>query len=74
MNRHFKRFFSEITSVCRTILQFVNILTLQQRNLDMQDRFMPRYSLPTKSYPVLNGKKVFFMQMLPPHINQNGSA
>ena len=35
---------------------------------------MPRFSLPTKSYPVLNGKKVFFMQMLQPDINQNGSA
>ena len=54
MNGHFKRLFSEIISVCRSILPFFSILTLQQRNLDMQDRFMPRYSLPTKSYPVLN--------------------
>ena len=30
----------------------------------MQDRFMPMYSLLTKSYPVLNGKKVFFMHSL----------
>ena len=26
----------------------------------MLDRFMPRYSLPSKSYPVLNRKKLFF--------------
>ena len=72
MNGHLKRLFSEITSVCRTILRFFNILTLQQRNLDMQERFMPRYSLPTKSYPVLNGRSVIFMQMLALDINQNG--
>ena len=47
MNWHFKTLLSEITSVCRTILRFFNILALQQRNLDMQVRFMPRYSLPT---------------------------
>ena len=37
----------------------------------MQDRFIPRYWLPL-SRP--EWKKVFFMQMLPPHINQNGST
>ena len=57
MNGHFKRLLSEITSVCRTILRYFNKLTLQQRNLDMQDPFMPRYSLPTKNYPVLNENK-----------------
>ena len=59
MNGHFKRLFSEITSVCGTILRLFNIITLQQRNLDMQDQFMPRYSLPTKTYPVLNEKRSF---------------
>ena len=63
----FNRIFSEITSVCRTILRFFNILLLQQRNLDIQNRFMPIYSLPTKSYPDLNGKKI--MQTLQPDIN-----
>ena len=49
-----------------------NILTLQRRNLDMQDLFMPTYSLPTKSYPVLKGKSSFYATTA--HINQNGSA
>ena len=53
---------------------FFCILTLQQGYLDIQDRYIPRYSLPTKTYPVLNGKNCLFMQMLQPGINQNGSA
>ena len=51
MNWHFKRLFSGSTSKCRTILRFFNILALQQRNLDMQDRFIHRYSLPLKVIP-----------------------
>ena len=76
MNVHFKRLFSEITSVCRTILRFFNILTLQQRNLDIQCTG-PIYAQVFTSDLKLSRpewKKVIFIQMLPPHINQNGSA
>ena len=44
MNGHFKRLFSEITSVCRTILQFFNILTLQQRNIATEKHAGPIYA------------------------------
>ena len=53
---------------------FLKYSYVQQRNLDMHDRFMPRYSPPTKRYPVLNGKTGLFMQMLQLHINKNGSV
>ena len=67
-------YFRKLHPYAERFFDFSNILTLQQINLDMKDRFMPRYSLATISYPVLNGKKCLFMQILPPHINQNGSA
>ena len=40
----------------------------------MQDRYMPGYSLPTKSYPVQNEKRFFLLQMPQRDINRNGSV
>ena len=37
-----------------------SILTLQQGYIEMQDRYIPRYSLPIYSYPVLNRKNGLF--------------
>ena len=48
----FKGLFSEITSVRRMIPQFLNYSNVATKTPDMQDRYMPRYSLPTKGNSV----------------------
>ena len=74
MNWHFKRLFSKIKSVCRTILRFFLIFSRCNKEtlicrIDLCPGIYFRLKVITSWM-----EKVFLMQMLPPHINQNGSA
>ena len=55
-------------------LDFFSILTMQQRYFDMQDQYVPKYSLRLKVIPPRMEIRYFFMQMRQPDIHQNGSA
>ena len=75
MNGHFKRLFLEITSVCRTILRFFLIFSrCNKETLIYRTDLCPGIHFRLKVIPSWMEKRSFFIQILQPHINQNGSA